>query len=72
MSVATNRALRTAAQNLVVDVGVATVAVAIPLVSGDHIDWALLGLTVGKTALLTTLSYLHRKLNELRSGKIEG
>jgi hypothetical protein len=72
MSDATSRALRTAAQNLVLDVGVATVAVAIPLASGNHIDWALLGLTVGKTAFLTTLSYLHRKLNELRSTPIEG
>ncbi|MDT7789765.1 MAG: hypothetical protein QOF58_8184 [Pseudonocardiales bacterium] len=67
MSEATTRALRTLAQNLVLDVGVAVFAVALPLVQAEHINWALLGATVAKTALATAASYIHRKLNELRS-----
>jgi len=68
---AVSRALRTFAQNLALDVGVAVFAVALPLVSGDHIDWSLLGLTVGKTALATAASYVHRTLDGLRAEKIE-
>ncbi len=67
LSDASVRALRTLAQNLAVDVGVAVFAVALPLLEQDHINWTLLGLTVGKTALATAASYLHRKLNELRA-----
>lgn len=68
---ATTRALRTFVQNLVLDVGVAVFAVAVPLVSGDTINWPLLGLAVGKTALATAASFIHRKLNELRATSIE-
>lgn len=69
---ATARALRTFAQNLALDVGIAVFAVAVPLVSGDTINWTLLGLAVGKTALATAASFIHRKLNELRGTTIAG
>lgn len=68
---ATVRALRTAGQNLVIDVGVATFAVALPLIQSEHINWALLGATVAKTALATAASFIHRKLNELRGGPVK-
>jgi hypothetical protein len=72
MSEATQRALRTLAQNLVLDVLFAVFTVAVPLVSGDTVDWQLLGLAAGKTALATAASFIHRKLNEVRSRSIEG
>jgi len=64
MSDATNRALRTLAQNLLVDAGVAATTVALPLVQAEHVDWRLLGLTVAKTVLVTVIAFAHRKLNE--------
>lgn len=64
---ATSRALRTFGQNLALDVGVAVFAVALPLINAEHINWTLLGLTVGKTALATAASYIHRKLEQLRA-----
>lgn len=72
MNEATIRALRTAAQNLAIDVGVAVFAVALPLIQGDNINWALLCATVTKTALATAASWTHRKLNELRDKKLGG
>lgn len=72
MNEAIVRALRTAVQNLAIDVGVAVFAVALPLIQGDTINWALLGATVAKTALATAASWAHRKLNELRDKKLGG
>lgn len=71
-SEATVRALRTAAQNLTIDVGVAVVAVALPLIQAEQINWTLLAATVAKTVLATAASWAHRKLNELRAAKAEG
>lgn len=67
MSDATTRALRTFAQNLVLDVLIAVFTVALPLIQSEHINWTVLALAVGKTALATAASYIHRKLNELRA-----
>lgn len=67
MSEASIRALRTLAQNLVVDVGVAVVVAVSPLIIGTQLDWRLIAITAGKTALATAVSFAHRKLNELRA-----
>ena len=67
LSDAATRALRTFVQNLALDTGVAVFAVAVPLVQAEHINWPLLGLAVGKTALATSASYIHRKLEQLRA-----
>lgn len=67
MSDATTRALRTFAQNLILDVLVAVFTVALPLIQAEQINWTVLALAVGKTALATAASYIHRKLNELRA-----
>lgn len=72
MTEATIRALRTLVQNLAVDVGVAVVVAVSPLIVGTQLDWRLIAVTAGKTALATAASWIHRKLNELRDKKFGG
>lgn len=64
---AKSRALRTLAQNLLLDVGVAVATVALPAVQADQVDYRLLGLALAKTALVTAVAFGHRKLNELKN-----
>ncbi|GLZ34891.1 hypothetical protein Lesp02_70780 [Lentzea sp. NBRC 105346] len=66
------RALRTLVQNLAVDVAVAVVVAVSPLVVGTQLDWRLIAVTAGKTALATAVSFAHRKLDELRAKNTEG
>jgi hypothetical protein len=55
-----SRALRTLAQNLLVDIVLAVVVVILPLVSGDAVNWGLVVASAAKTALVTALAFVHR------------
>lgn len=60
-----NRALRTFLQNLAIDLGVAVALVVYTTVgSGSDIDWALLGLSILKTVLVTAASYIMRRFGD--------
>lgn len=62
---ARNRAVRTLAQGLALDVGVAVVSVAAVAVGDVHWTrawWAALGLLVAKTAVQAAVSYAARRL----------
>lgn len=64
---ARGRALRTLAQQLVIDVALAVLVVVIPLASGDHPDWGLVVASACKTALSTALAFAHRTLERYRT-----
>ncbi|UIU47050.1 hypothetical protein [Microcystis phage MinS1] len=61
---ARNRALRTAMQNLALDVLAALVLVVLPIVTAadgwDDVEWSVLGFLLAKTAAVTALSYAMR------------
>lgn len=68
---ASSRALRTFAQNLAFDVAFAVTVAVLPLVSAEHIDWQWVLVSMGRTAIATAVSFLHRTLDGLRTKKIE-
>ncbi len=62
---ARNRAVRTLVQNLGVDVGVAVVALLLPVVTSaeslDDVQWGLIAFSVAKTIVVTIFSYVMRR-----------
>ncbi|MGO1049772.1 hypothetical protein [Crossiella sp. CA198] len=66
---ARSRALRTLGQNLLIDVGLAVLVVALPLISSETIAWSLVLASVGRTALATAVAYLHRTLDAYRTAQ---
>lgn len=71
---AQNRALRTLVQNLVFDVAAAVVLVLYSAFAAAHgwgdFQWAVLGFTLVKTAVVSALSYLMRKVFDSAGGPL--
>jgi hypothetical protein len=58
-----SRVLRTLAQNLLFDVLLAVIVVVVPIINaGGPVNWALLGASVLKTALVTAFAGVQRLL----------
>lgn len=62
-----SRAVRTVLQNLGVDVTLAVIFVVQPLLKADVIDWRLLLVAAGKTALVTAVAWVQRTLEARRA-----
>lgn len=60
---ARNRALRTFVQGAALDVLLAVCLVVYDALQSDAVDWRLMFVTVGKTALMTVAAYVMRKLS---------
>lgn len=60
---ARNRAIRTFAQGLLLDLLVAVALVVYSATSADEVEWKLLALTLLKTAAQTVAAYVMRKLS---------
>lgn len=60
--------VRTAIQGVATDVGVAVAFIVYDAMNSDDVDWRLLGITVGKTVLMTAASWVMKRYKPRSTG----